>query len=73
MMYGYACDETEVLMPLPKILADELVMGMDNLEKEFKFLRPDGKSEVLVRYENSVPVEVEKIVLAKPHERNNFV
>ncbi len=70
MMYGYACDETEVLMPLSKILADELVMGMDNLEKEFKFLRPDGKSEVLVRYENSIPVEVEKIVLAKPHEQS---
>ena len=69
MMFGYACRETPELMPLPIILAHRLVERMDEMrEKEIlPFLRPDGKSEVKVTYENGKPIGVERIVLAVPH------
>lgn len=66
MMFGYACNETQELMPLPITLAHELCRQMDQLHSQFSWLRPDGKSEVVVKYENGQPVSVEKIVLAKP-------
>jgi S-adenosylmethionine synthetase len=66
MMFGYACDETEDLMPLPITLAHELAQKMDELHAQYSWLRPDGKSEVSVRYENGVPVSVQNIVIAKP-------
>lgn len=69
MMFGYAIGETPELMPLPVMLAHALVKKMDALKvKELPYLRPDGKSEVSVRYEKGKPVAVEKIVLAVPHD-----
>jgi len=71
MMFGYAVDETKELMPLPIALSHALVKKMDELKvKELPYLRPDGKSEVCVRYEDTKPTIVEKIVLANPHEPN---
>lgn len=71
MMFGYAAFETPQLMPLPITLSHELVKAMDNLAvNNLSYLRPDGKSEVTVRYENGKPVAVEKIVLAKPFDNN---
>jgi S-adenosylmethionine synthetase len=69
MMFGYATNETPEIMPLPITLAHELARKMDELKaKKLKYLRPDGKSEVAVRYENAKPVRVETIVLANPHD-----
>lgn len=69
MMFGYACQETKELMPLPIMLAHSLVRKMDELkEKELLYLRPDGKSEVVVRYEKRKPVGVETVVLAVPYD-----
>lgn len=72
MMFGYACDETPELMPMPIILAHRLVERMDEVreKKILPFLRPDGKSEVKVRYVNEKPVDVERVVLAVPHDPN---
>ncbi|MCL5090867.1 MAG: methionine adenosyltransferase [Patescibacteria group bacterium] len=71
MMFGYACNETKELMPLPIILSHRLVEKMDELRENGKVpcLRPDGKSEVKVRYESGKPVAVEKVVLAVPHDQ----
>jgi S-adenosylmethionine synthetase len=66
MMFGYACRETPQLMPLPIVLAHELCQKMDEMSKEFTWLRPDGKSQVTVRYDEGKPVSIEKVVLAKP-------
>jgi S-adenosylmethionine synthetase len=69
MMFGYAVNETPELMPLPIMLAHALTKKMDELKtSKLKYLRPDGKSEVSVRYEKGVPVGVETIVLANPHD-----
>lgn len=70
MMFGFATNETPELMPLPIILAHRLVERMDVLReaKILDFLRPDGKSEVKVRYENGKPKEVDEVVLAVPHD-----
>jgi len=69
MMFGYACRETPELMPLPIILAHRLVEQMDRMRetKEMSYLRPDGKSEVTVCYENGAPKSVEHVVIAVPH------
>lgn len=68
MMFGYATKETKELMPLPIILAHRLVEKMDLAREkgEISYLRPDGKSEVKVCYENNLPKKVEKVVLAVP-------
>jgi len=70
MMFGYASNETDNLMPLPITLAHDLAKIMDDLaKKELPFLRPDGKSQVTVRYDsNGKPISVENVVLAKPHD-----
>ncbi|KKW10492.1 MAG: S-adenosylmethionine synthetase, S-adenosylmethionine synthetase [Microgenomates group bacterium GW2011_GWC1_49_7] len=70
MMFGYACRETPELMPLPIILAHRLVAHMDEMREKMilPFLRPDGKSEVKLCYENGRPKGVEQIVLAAPHD-----
>jgi S-adenosylmethionine synthetase len=69
MMFGYAVTETPELMPLPIMLAHALVKKMDQLKKgKLSYLRPDGKSEVTVRYKNGKPEKIEKIILAAPHE-----
>ncbi len=69
MMFGYATNETPEYMPLPIILAHQIVRAMDEarLSGKIPFLRPDGKSQVTVRYENWKPVGIEKVVAAVPH------
>lgn len=70
MMFGYATNETEELMPLPIILAHNLVKEMDMAreKKVLPYLRPDGKSMVNVRYENNMPKNVDSVILAVPHD-----
>ena len=69
MMFGYAVNETPELMPLPIMLAHALVAQTDALKKtQLKYLRPDGKAEVSIKYEKSIPKEIETIVLAVPHD-----
>ncbi len=70
MMFGYACDETPELMPLPIRLAHALAQRIDTVreQKELKWLRPDGKSQVTIRYEGDRPVAIEKLVAAVAHD-----
>jgi len=70
MMFGYACDETPELMPLPIILAHQLMMAKDEAmeKRKIPYIKPDGKSEVKVIYENGKPRQVAQVVLAVPHE-----
>jgi len=69
MMFGYACRETDVLMPLPITLAHRLVRKMSECRRngELTFLRPDGKSQITVEYEGDRPVRVDTIVLSAQH------
>lgn len=70
MMYGYACRETEQLMPLPITLAHALAKGIDEAREQGRlpFLRPDGKTQVTVRYEDGKAVDVVGVVMAAPHD-----
>lgn len=70
MMFGYACNETPELMPLPITLAHSLARKIDEVREagEVAWLRPDGKAQVTVRYENDKPVSVEKVVIAVAHD-----
>ena len=69
MMFGYACEETEELMPLPITLAHSLTRRLSEVRKSglLGYLRPDGKSQVTVRYEGDLPVGVEKILVSAQH------
>jgi S-adenosylmethionine synthetase len=69
LMFGYACDETPELMPLPIALAHQLVRKQAELRKSGKlpWLRPDAKSQVSVRYVDGRPLAVEKVVLSTQH------
>ena len=70
MMFGYACDETEELMPLPLSLAQRLAMQLTAVRKQGKvdYLRPDGKTQVTVEYdENNTPVRVDAVVVSTQH------
>jgi S-adenosylmethionine synthetase len=69
MMFGYACRETEALMPLPITLAHALTRRLTRVRKEGRlpYLRPDGKSQVTVRYEGNRPVAVEKVLISAQH------
>lgn len=69
MMFGYACIETPELMPLPITLAHSLTKRIDEAREdgELKWLRPDGKAQVTVRYENDKPVAIEELVAAVAH------
>jgi S-adenosylmethionine synthetase len=70
MMFGYACTETPELMPLPIALAHALTRRIDEAREksELKWLRPDGKAQVTIRYEDDKPVAVEKLVAAVAHD-----
>jgi S-adenosylmethionine synthetase len=70
MMFGYACRETAELMPLPITLAHNLAKGIDFARSSgmLPYLRPDGKTQVSIRYEDQRPVGVESVVLAAPHD-----
>ncbi|MDY0341748.1 MAG: methionine adenosyltransferase, partial [Coriobacteriia bacterium] len=69
MMFGYACNETSQLMPMPIYLAHRLAERLTAVRKGevLDYLRPDGKSQVTVRYVNGKPVEIDKIVLSTQH------
>lgn len=69
MMFGYACKETVTFMPLPIMLAHALTRKMDQLHQKLTYLRPDGKSQVVVEYQNAKPHRVANVVLAKPHDQ----
>lgn len=70
MMFGYACTETPELMPLPITLAHALTRRIDEARQngELAWLRPDGKAQVTVRYEDDKPVSVEHVVAAVAHD-----
>ena len=69
LMFGYASDETDVLMPAPITFAHRLVQRQAEVRKarKLKWLRPDAKSQVTMRYENDVPVAVDAVVLSTQH------
>ena len=72
MMFGYACTQTPQYMPLPIAIAHELTQRMDEVreKKILPYLRPDGKSQVTVAYENDKAVGVSSVVLAVPHKES---
>lgn len=72
MMFGYACDETPELLPLPIVLAHKLTKALDDARESstIGYLRPDGKSQVVVKYEDGKPVAVEHITIAVPHSED---
>lgn len=69
MVFGYACDDTKTLMPMPIYLAHRLAERLAKVRKEgvMPYLRPDGKTQVSVRYIDGVPTQVEKVVVSTQH------
>jgi S-adenosylmethionine synthetase len=70
IMFGYACRETDVLMPLPIVLAHRLAMRLSHVRKHgpLAYLRPDGKTQVSVMYEDGKPVAIDTIVISTQHD-----
>jgi S-adenosylmethionine synthetase len=70
LMFGYACDETEELMPLPIMMAHKLVRQLSEARRSGKldFLRPDGKSQVSVEYANGKPKRIDAVVISTQHD-----
>jgi S-adenosylmethionine synthetase len=69
LMFGYACTETEELMPLPIMLAHKLTKGLSCARRDgmLSYLRPDGKSQVTIEYDGSTPLRVDAVVVSSQH------
>ncbi len=69
MMFGFACDETPELMPLPIMMAHKLCRQLSDVRRQggLEFLRPDGKSQVSVEYDGSTPIRIEAVVISTQH------
>ena len=72
MMFGYACTQTDVLMPMPIVIAHRLVKRMAEIRKEgiLGFLKPDGKSQVTIEYEDHIPKRIDTILLSTQHSED---